>query len=321
MRAAMAVILAPDQDGRSPFSAHWHDRWVRIAVRSVHSAPPEVPLLAAMASVQLGAAFAALIFDRIGPAGVAFLRVLLTAIVLLAVTRPVLRGRSRRDLAWVAVYGIILSTMNWCFYEALQRLPQGVAVTIEFLGPLGVAVAGSRRIRDVGWAALAAAGVALLALRGDQAGVQTFGIVLALGAAACWAAYILLAKRVSNAFPAMEGLGLGCAIGVLVVLPAGVAEGGRMLLDPGVLGACLGVAMLSSLVPYTLELVALRKLSTAVFGLLMSLEPAVGALAGVIVLGQHLTPVMLVAMAMVIAASIATSVTARRGPPERPLAG
>ncbi len=278
----------------------------------MHSAPPEVPLLAAMASVQLGAAFAALIFDRAGPAGVAFLRVLMTAVVLLAISRPRVAGRSRRDLALVALYGVIVATMNWLFYEALLRLPQGVAVTIEFLGPLGVAIAGSRRLRDFGWAALAAAGVTLLALRGEQSGVQTLGIVLALGAAACWAAYILLAKRVTHTFPAMEALGLGCAVGMLVVLPAGVAQAGRMLLDPRVLGACLGVAMLSSLVPYTLELIALRKLSTAVFGLLMSLEPAVGALAGVIVLGQHLTPVMLIAMAMVMTASIATSLTSRR---------
>jgi inner membrane transporter RhtA len=294
---------------------------VRITARLVHSAPPEVPLLAAMASVQLGAAFAALVFAKVGPAGVTLLRVLLTAIVLLAITRPRLRGRSRRDLGLVAVYGITVATMNWCFYEALQRVPQGVAVTIEFLGPLGVAVAGSRRLRDVGWAALAAAGVALLALRGDEAGVQTAGILFALGAAGCWALYILLAKRVTHAVPAMEALGLGCAVGTLVVLPAGVIEGGATLLDPAVLGACLGVAMLSSLVPYTLELIALRRLSTAVFGLLMSLEPAIGALAGVIVLGQHLTGVMLVAMAMVISASIATSLTSRRVSGERPLAG
>jgi inner membrane transporter RhtA len=292
---------------------------MRIAGRLVRSAPPEVPLLAAMASVQLGAAFAALIFDEAGPAGVAFLRVLMTAVVLLAITRPRLRGRTRGDLALVAGYGTIVATMNWCFYEALQRLPQGVAVTIEFLGPLGVAVAGSRRGRDLGWAALAGAGVALLALHGEQSGVQTLGIVLALAAAACWAAYILLAKRVTHTFPAMEALGLGCAVGMFVVLPAGVAQGGQMLLDPGVLGACLGVAVLSTLVPYTLELVALRKLSTAAFGLLMSLEPAVAALAGVVVLGQHLTAVMFVAMAMVITASIATSLTSRRA--VDPLAG
>jgi inner membrane transporter RhtA len=275
--------------------------------------PPQLLLLVAMASVQFGSAFADKTFDRAGPGGVAFLRVLLTAVVLLVITRPRIRGRSPRELKLVVVYGLTLATMNWTFYEGLDRLPLGVAVTIEFIGPLAVAVAGSRRLLDGLWVLLAAAGVVLLALRGQQQGVQVAGVVLVLIAAACWATYILLAKRVGQtSFSAPEALALGMAFGTFLVLPAGVVEGGSALLQPVVIVSCLGVAVLSSLIPYTLEMIALRRLSTAVFGLLMSVEPAVAAMAGVIVLGQSLTGVVTVGIAMVIAASVGTTITTRQ---------
>ncbi len=285
---------------------------MRLPGRSIDSIPPEIPLLTAVASVQFGSAFANKIFIKVGPAGVALLRVLLTALVLLAITRPSLRGRTRRELVLVSAYGLTLAGMNWSFYEALDRLPLGVAVTIEFTGPLTVAVAGSRRWIDLVWTLLAGGGVALLALRGEQAGVQTFGVLLALVAATCWGLYILLAKQVTASFPAAEGLAIGMAVGTLLVLPAGIIEGGRTLLQPGVIAACFAVAMLSSLIPYTLELIALRRLSTAVFGLLMSLEPAVAALAGVLVLGQALTAVLGVALVMVVGASVGTTLTSSR---------
>lgn len=262
--------------------------------------------------MQFGSAFADTIFPAAGPGGVVFLRVLFTALILLAIARPTLRGRSRHEVATVATYGLTLAAMNWSFYEALDRLPLGVAVTIEFTGPLAVAVAGSRRVLDGVWVLLAAGGVGLLALRGGHAGVQTVGVLLALVAATCWALYILLAKRVGTSFGAFEALALGMAVGTFLVLPAGIVEGGSALLRPGVLAACLGVAMLSSLIPYTLELVALRRLSTAVFGLLMSLEPAVAALAGVLVLGEALTLVLTIALLMVVAASVGATLTSRR---------
>lgn len=273
--------------------------------------PPQVLLLGAVVSVQIGSAFADRIFAHAGPGGVAFLRVLFTALVLLVIARPTLRGRSHREIRLVIAYGLTLAAMNWSFYEALDHLPLGVAVTIEFTGPLAVAVAGSRRAVDVLWVALAAAGVVLLASRGSSEGVHALGVVLALVAASCWAGYILLAKRVGSSFGAFEALAIGMAFGTLLVAPAGIVEGGSALLSPGVLGACLGVAVLSSLIPYTLELVALRRLSTAVFGLLMSLEPAVAALAGVVVLGQHLTTALVVALVLVVAASVGATLTGR----------
>lgn len=290
---------------------------VRLA-ESADALPPQVLLLGAVASVQFGSAFANTIFDQAGPGGAAFLRVLFTALVLLPLARPSLRGRSKHEIATVLAYGLVLAGMNWSFYEALHRLPLGVAVTIEFLGPLGVAVAGSRRLLDAVWVVLAASGVVLISTRGSHAGVHLSGVLLALIPAACWAGYILLAKRVGTSFGALEALAIGMAVGTLLVLPAGLVQGGSQLLQPAVLGTCLGVATMSSLIPYTLEFVALRRLSTAVFGLLMSLEPAVAALAGVIVLGQHLTPVLIGALLLVVIASIGTSLSGRSVAESRP---
>ncbi len=278
------------------------------------AAPPQLLLLVAIFSVQFGSASADRIFAAVGPGGVAFLRVLLTAVILLVVVRPRLAGRTPRELRLVAAYGLALAGMNWSFYEGLDHLPLGVAVTIEFTGPLAVAVAGSRRALDGLWVLLAGGGVALLATRGGDEGVEAVGVVFVLVAAACWAAYILLAKRVGTSFGALEALALGMVVGTLLVAPAGIVQGGTDLLHPGVLAACLGVAVLSSLVPYSLELVALRRLSTAVFGLLMSLEPAVAALAGVIVLGEHPTLALAVALLMVIGASVGSTLTSRRRP-------
>ena len=273
---------------------------------------PEVLLIASISSVQFGSAFADGIFGRAGPGGVAFLRVLFTALVLLAVVRPSLRGRTRSEITSVLAYGLFLAAMNWSFYEALSRLPLGVAVTIEFTGPLAVAFAGSRRVLDALWVALAAGGVVLLALRGGHDGVHALGVVFALIAAIGWAIYILLAKRVGTSFGALEALAIGMAAGTFVVLPAGLIEGGRALLNPVVLASCLGVAVLSSLIPYSLELIALRRLSTGVFGLLMSLEPAVAALAGVVILGQPLSLVLGIALVMVVTASVGITVLGAR---------
>ena len=273
--------------------------------------PPQLLLFGSIASVQFGSAFADKLFAQAGPGGVVLLRLALSALFLLAISRPSLRSRTRADLGAVIAFGLVLGAMNWSFYEALNRLPLGVAVTIEFVGPLAVAVGGSRRALDLIWVVLAGGGVALLALRGDHHGVSALGVLLALVAGTCWAAYILLSKRVGASFAALDGLAIALGIGTLLVIPAGVVEGGTALGQPGVLAGGLVVALLSSLIPYSLEIVALRRLSASTFGLLMSLEPAVAALAGVIVLSQHLTGVLLVALVMVMTASVGTTIVGR----------
>jgi inner membrane transporter RhtA len=284
----------------------------------VRPVPPELLVLGGIGSVQFGSAFADTLFDDAGPGGVVLLRLLLAAAVLLPIARPSLRGRSRADIAAALAFGVILAAMNWSFYEALNRLPLGAAVTIEFTGPLVVAVAGSRRLLDGLWVVLAGAGVLLLALRGGHHGIHAYGVFLALVAATCWALYILLSQRVGSAFAQLDGLAIALGVGALLVVPAGVVQGGDALLKPSILAAGLGVALLSSLIPYSFEITALRRLSAYRFGLLMSLQPAMAALAGVIVLGQSLTAVLAVALVMVVLASAGNTLTARRLPPPQP---
>jgi inner membrane transporter RhtA len=273
-------------------------------------------LLGSIASVQIGAGIAVKLFDRIGPGGAVMLRLVLSAVVLGAIARPRLAGRTRRQIAAAVVFGLILGVMNWTFYEALDRIPLGVAVTIEFLGPLAVALAGSRRLLDLVWVVLAGGGVALLTLPGDTEGITGVGVLLSAIAAVLWGSYIIASQRVGAAFPALQGLAVSLAVGSVIVLPVGIAQGGTELVHPAILAAGFGVAMLSSLVPYSLELVALRRLRTSTFGLLMSLEPAVGALAGVLILGQRMTGLMSVAVLMVVAASVGCTIGERRRKPE-----
>jgi inner membrane transporter RhtA len=277
----------------------------------VRTPPPQLLLLGSIVSVQFGSAFAAKLFDQAGPGGMVLLRLALSAAMLLAISRPSVRGRSRADIRAAIAFGLILGGMNWSFYEALDRLPLGVAVTIEFVGPLAVAIAGSRRPLDGLWVLLAAGGVGLLALRGGHHGITALGVLLALLAGTCWAAYILLSKRVGASFAALDGLAIALGVGTVLVVPAGIIEGGSALGRPAVLSGGLAVALLSSLIPYSLEIIALRRLSAAAFGLLMSLEPAFAALAGVIVLSQGLSGVLLLALAMVVTASVGTTITQR----------
>ena len=255
-------------------------------------------VLAAAGSLQVGAAFAVTLFDELGPGGAAFLRLGFAAVVLWAIWRPRLEG----DLRIAGAFGVALGLMNWSIYEAMDRIPLGVAVTIEFTGPLLVAVIGSRRPLDAFWVALAAAGIVLLADPGGGS-IDGAGVLLAFAAAGCWIAYIYLSKRAGAAFPGGSGLAIAMAVGALVVLPAGLVQGGGSLGDPGLLGSGLAVALASSVLPYSLELEALRRIPEAVFGVLMSLQPAVAALAGYAVLGQDLGAAELAAIAMVVAAS------------------
>jgi inner membrane transporter RhtA len=264
-------------------------------------------VLAAASSLQVGAAFAVTLFDELGPGGAAFLRLALAAIVLCAIWRPSLAG----DLRVAAAFGVALGLMNWSIYESIDRIPLGVAVTIEFAGPLAVAVIGSRRPLDGLWIVLAAAGILLLADPGGGS-VDGLGVLFALTAAVCWAAYIHLSQRTGRAFPGGSGLALAMVVGALVVAPAGFIQGGGALAEPDLLGSALVVALASSVLPYSLELEALRRLPAAVFGVLMSLEPAVAALAGFGVLGQDLGARELLAIAMVVVASAGAAALSHR---------
>ena len=263
-----------------------------------------VPLvIVAITSLQFGAALAGTIFDEIGAAGTSLLRSLFAAAILLAIWRPSLRGHPARDIRLVALFGLVLGAMNLCIYESFSRIPLGIAVTIEFAGPLAVAAALSRLRLDLAWAALAAAGIVLLTDPGGG-GVDTLGVVLALVAAACWAAYILIAQAAGRVFTGGRGVALAMAVAVLVPLGPGIAGGGSALLEPRWLAIGCAVALMSSVLPYSLETEALRRVPANVFGVLMSLEPAVAAIAGFAVLGQDLRARDIVAIALVVAASI-----------------
>jgi inner membrane transporter RhtA len=268
--------------------------------------PPTVLVLLGIASVQFGAALAKGLFDEIGAGGTVFLRVLFAALVLVALWRPSLRGHSRSALRLVLMFGLVLAGMNLAFYSALDRIPLGVAVTFEFVGPLGVAVAGSRRALDLLWVALAAIGILLLSDFGG-ADLDALGIGLALLAGALWAAYILLSARVGKSFEGADGLALAMVVGAVVLVPVGVGDGGDELLVPWILAVAAVVAILSSAIPYTLEMEALRRMPTGVFGVLMSLEPAVAALAGFILLGEELVTREVIAILFVVAASAGAS--------------
>jgi inner membrane transporter RhtA len=275
--------------------------------------PPIALVLCGVTSIQFGAAVAATMFDDLGPSGTSALRLTWAAIILMVLFRPRVRGRSARDLRLVALFGVTLGGMNLCFYEALDRIPLGVAVTIEFAGPLGVAVATSRRRLDLVWAALAAVGIVLLS-NPFGAGLDTVGLILILAAAACWAAYILIAQRATASYESSEGLALAMVVAALVPLIPGIAQSGATLLEPQWLALGAAVALASSVIPDSLETEALRRLPTSVFGVLMSIEPAVAALAGFLVLGQSLAARELVAMALVVVASVGSSRTGPASP-------
>jgi inner membrane transporter RhtA len=215
--------------------------------------------------------------------------------------------RARRS-AWLAVvvFGLVLGLMNFTFYTSLTRIPLGVAVTVEFVGPLGVAVAGSRRALDALWVVLAAGGIVLLAPLGvlGAGSLDPVGLLLALGAGVLGAMYILLSARVGRAFPGGTGLSLAMTVGALALAPVGVIEAGSALLNPPLLLLGAGVALLSSVIPYSLELAALRRMSTSAFGVFMSLEPAIAALVGWLVLREALELRSILALALVTTAAI-----------------
>jgi inner membrane transporter RhtA len=270
-------------------------------------------VVAAVTSLQFGAGYAVTLFDELGPAGAALVRLAIAAAILVALWRPRVRGHPREDLGTAALFGVTLGLMNWAIYSAMDRIPLGIAVTIEFAGPLAVAVAGSRRALDLLWVALAAAGILLLADPGGTSDLDALGVVFALLAAALWAAYILLAARTGRLFPGGSGLAIAMVFGAAAVAPAGLAQAGDALLEPHLLAAGAAVALASSVLPYSFELEALRRLPPRVFGVLMSLEPAVAALAGLIVLDQALAGREWLAIALVVAASAGAATAPARG--------
>jgi inner membrane transporter RhtA len=267
-------------------------RLVDLAVRdrpedqALNRFPPVVLVLVAICSLQFGAALGVTLFDDVGPTGAAAVRLVFAAAILLAVWRPRPRAHTREALRVALAFGLVLGTMNWTIYLALDRIPVGIAITLEFLGPLGVAIAASRTRLDLLWAAL-----------------DALGVVFALTAGALWAAYIVLAQHAGRHFSGGTGLAIAMGVAALVPLVPGIATGGAALLAPEVLAVGALVALASSVVPYSLEVEALRRMRRGVFGVLMSFEPAAAALAGFLVLSQDLGVRELVAIALVVAAS------------------
>lgn len=306
--------------GRCYGRAAWFRRRAGGTRLSLGSVPPPALILLGIVSVQVGAGLAKGLFARVSPDAVVMIRLLSSAVVLGVLSRSALRAVRRRH-SWrgigVAVaFGLTLAGMNFSFYQAIARIPLGVAVTIEFLGPLSVSVAGSRRRLDLLWALLAMSGIVLLARGGGDvtlAGVG-FGLIAAVG----WAGYILLAGATGRRFPGSSGLAIASIVGTAVVLPSGIVTGGAALLEPGVLIPAVGVGLLSSVIPYTLELEALRRVPARVFGILMSLEPAVAALVGLVFLGEMLRWREWLAIGCVIAACVGATRFHRTPPPEVP---
>lgn len=272
---------------------------------------PVPAIVGAIVSVQGGAALAKGLFPALGATGTVGLRVGISAVILLAAFRPRLRQATAAQWRVLIPYGLVLGVMNVVFYLALSRIPLGLAVTVEFIGPLGVAVFGSRRAMDVAWVVLAAGGIALIAPWGGG-GADALGVLLALAAGACWAAYILLGGRISRMISGGAAVATGMAIATLVAVPIAAATGGFTRLTPRLFAAGIGVALLSSAIPYTLEMIALKELPARTFGILMSLEPAVAALAGLVFLHEVLSPRQWLAVALVIAASTGSTLTSRR---------
>ena len=272
-------------------------------------------LLVAMISIQSGAAFAKGLFPRVGAPGVTALRIALASLMLTAVWRPWRLRPTRREARSIVIYGLAMGWMNFFFYLSLSRIPLGIAVALEFTGPLAVAMATSRRAVDFAWIALAALGLwALLPLGFGSESLSPTGTAYALAAGLCWAVYILFGQRSGDSH-AGQIAALGTLVGALVIVPIGVAQAGRLMFEPAILPAACGVALLSSALPYSLEMFALPRLPTRTFGVLMSLEPALGALSGLCLLGEHLTALQWAAVGSIMLASGGSAATGR---PTRP---
>lgn len=275
---------------------------------------PIAVLIVSMASIQTGASLAKSLFPAIGAPGVTAMRLLMGALILLAILRPwriSLRGKSLKPLF---LYGVTLGGMNLMFYMALETVPLGIAVALEFTGPLAVALFYSRKPIDFLWIAIAVVGLGLLLPVADFGqGVDPKGAALALAAGVCWGLYIIFGQRAGNDLGA-QGAALGISIAALCVVPIGFAHAGTALLDASLIPALLGVAVLSSALPYTLEMIALTRLPARTFGTLMSIEPAFGAISGLVFLGEQLTTLQWLAIGAIIVASVGTTLSSRPKP-------
>jgi inner membrane transporter RhtA len=267
--------------------------------------PAPLLMVAAMLSFQLGAAVATGLFARVGVPATAFLRNLAGGLLLLAIARPNLR-RPRAELLWLLAFGVELALMNALFYEAIRRIPLGVAVTVEFIGPLSVALLQSRRLRDVIWALLAAAGIALFAGTPTGAGINAAGLLFALLAGAAWACYIFTAQRVGQSWQGSQGLAAGMFVSAILLAPEGLGRVGSVTAGSGLTIVALGI--LSAALPFGLEMAALRRLTARAYGVLASLEPAIATVVGVAALGQHVRATEVVATLLVVTASVGTTV-------------
>jgi inner membrane transporter RhtA len=277
-------------------SSNWLSRWLRTT-------PAPVLVVCSVCITQIGSALAKTLFASLGTRGAVLVRVSFAAIMLLAMHRPSIRRTSRKALGLAVMFGVVLGLMNWSFYAALARVPLGVAVTVEFTGPLGVALLQSRRPRDILWVVLAAAGIVLLTPLGSG-GPDPIGVGLALVAGFCWAMYILLGARVGQAFSGGTGLSLAMVVAAIILVPGGAVDAAPIFVSPILLVTGVAVAAFSSAFPYTLEMEALRRMPSRVFGVLMSLEPAVAAVAGFIILGERLGLRALGAMLLISIASV-----------------
>jgi inner membrane transporter RhtA len=269
-------------------------------------------VVAAMASIQVGAGLAKSLFAQVGPEGIAALRLVFAALILIAVWRPWRTPPPPRARGWILCYGLALGAMNLCFYLALERLPLGVAVALELSGPLTLALVGSRRLRDGLWVLLAVGGLLLLTPWTPGAATDPVGVGFGLAAGACWALYILFGRRAGLAHGG-GAVACGMVVAALVAAPVGLVDAAPALLAPAVLSVALAVAVLSSALPYSLEMMALSRLPTRTFSVMMSLEPALGALTGFLILGERLTPLQGLATASLVVASMGAAATMGSG--------
>lgn len=309
----MNSSFEPDKATNTPVNTTLHASDLKeqpgLWQKVTHKVPAQGLALLAILSVQMGAAVGKGLFSAIGPLGTTFLRLGFAAVLLLLLWRPQIRGLTRAQCINVLLFGIVLAAMNGAFYSAIRSIPLGIAVTLEFVGPLGLALVQSRRVKDIVWVLLAVVGILLLAPIGHQA-INPLGAALAMLAGILWAGYILCSARVGRSFTGGQGLALAVAIATVVIAPLGISSGSIALLRPQVLLTGVGIAILSSVIPFSLELDALRRLPSRVFGVLMSIEPAVATGIGFLVLREAIGLRELLAIALVISASVGVSLDA-----------
>ena len=294
------------------------DYRARVPSLSLSRVPAPLMVLASIVSVQCGSAVARGVFDDLGAAGITLLRLALSALLLLALLRPGVRSWTKRSWRAAVLLGCVLAGMNLVFYLSLRTVPLGVAVTVEFVGPLLLALVQTRRIVDLLWALLAAGGVVLLG-SDTSSDIPVSGLALALLAGLFWAGYILASAHVGQVLPGVDGLAVALAVATVLVLPFGISGASAVLDRPSLLLPACAVALLSSVVPYGLELSALRRIPTRVFGILMSMEPAAAALSGLVILDQALGRREIAALLMVSLASVGVTLGSRDGRPVQPL--